>query len=59
MRFVLNFIFFGLLFYALFLFFPDVFKQLVHWAAVVVDYIQHLFHELTRSGGPTTPTTTP
>lgn len=38
-RFILNFIFFGVLFYAIYLFFPDAFKTLVVWAKHVYDFI--------------------
>lgn len=38
-RFILNFIFFGVLFYAISLFFPDAFQTLVSWAGKVYSFI--------------------
>lgn len=38
-RFILNFIFFGVLFYAISLFFPDAFQTLVSWAGKVYTFI--------------------
>lgn len=39
LRFFLNFIFFGVLFYAIHLFFPDAFQTLVSWAGSIYDFI--------------------
>lgn len=47
MRFILNFFFFGLLFYIIWLYFPDAFTTLVNWAAQVVDFVKETFHSLT------------
>ncbi len=38
-RFVGNFILFGLLFFIIWKFFPDAFNTLVHWASQTVDFI--------------------
>ncbi len=40
MRFIFNFVLFGLIFYALWFFFPDAFAKLVHWAQAVFDFIK-------------------
>ncbi len=56
-RFILNFIFFGVLFYAISLFFPDAFQTLVSWAGKVYTFIVDVVvaiidwvSELTRRG---------
>lgn len=49
MRFILNFIFFGLLFYLLWVYFPEAFKTLVQWASAVFNYLQHLFQNVINS----------
>lgn len=46
MRFILNFIFFGILFYVIYLFFPDAFHTLVSWANNAYEYLRDLFSEL-------------
>lgn len=62
MRFILNFIFFGLLFYLLWLYFPDAFQKLFSWAQTVVDYVvklvQSLFHS-TKEAVTTSPPPSP
>lgn len=40
MRFILNFIFFGVLFYAIYLIFPDTFHTLVGWANGIYEFIR-------------------
>ena len=58
LRFVLNFILFGLLFYAIWYFFPDVFNKMVSGAKEVFDYIKNLFQnisEKTQQPAPATP----
>lgn len=40
MRFILGFIFFGLLFYGIHLYFPEFFATLVSWAAKVFEIIR-------------------
>ena len=47
MRFIFNFFFFGLLFYLIYLFFPDAFHTLVDWAQAAFDYLRELFAYLT------------
>lgn len=42
MRFILNFIFFGLLFYLIYLFFPDAFNTLVSWANNTYDFLRDI-----------------
>ena len=41
-RFILNFIFFGVLFYAIAHFFPDAFERLVQWAEKVYTFFADL-----------------
>jgi hypothetical protein len=54
MRFIFQFIFFGLLFYAIYAFFPEAFLKLVTWAADLFDFIKDSFQHLFK-GGKTTP----
>lgn len=42
MRFILNFIFFGVLFYAIFLMFPDAFHTLVGWANSIYEFLRDI-----------------
>lgn len=42
MRFILNFIFFGILFYLIYLFFPDAFFTLVSWANKTYEFLKDL-----------------
>lgn len=42
-RFLVHFVVFGLLFYAIWFFFPETFKMFVSWAASLFDFIEHLF----------------
>ena len=44
MRLILGFIFFGLLFYAIWLFFPDAFAVLVSWAAKFFNFFEELWN---------------
>jgi hypothetical protein len=46
MRFIFNFIFFGLLFYAIYYFFPDAFANLVTWTGEAFNYIKSLIQQL-------------
>lgn len=39
MRFIIGFIFFGLLFYAIWFYFPETFQTLVSWVAKIFDFI--------------------
>jgi hypothetical protein len=43
MRFILNFFFFGILFYLIWMFFPEAFMTLVGWANQVVMFFKDLF----------------
>ena len=43
MRFIWNFFFFGILFYLIWVFFPDAFMTLVDWANHVVAFFKDLF----------------
>jgi len=45
MRFILNFIFFGILFYIIYLFFPDAFQTLVAWANKTYEFFRNLILE--------------
>lgn len=47
MRFILNFFFFGLLFYLIWMFFPDAFMTLVGWANHVVIFFRDLIMGIT------------
>lgn len=42
MRFIFSFIFFGLLFYLIWLYFPDTFQTLVSWAGKVYTFLHNL-----------------
>ena len=42
MRFILYFIFFGLLFYVIYLYFPETFQTLVSWAGKVYNFLYNL-----------------
>lgn len=46
MRFIFNFIFFGILFYLIFLYFPDVFHTLVSWAEHIYIFLKDLSTQL-------------
>lgn len=46
MRFIFNFIFFGLLFFIIWKFFPDAFNTLVGWVTNLYDYLDHLVRSL-------------
>lgn len=42
MRFILNFIFFGVLFYAIHVFSPDLFDTLVGWANAIYEFLREI-----------------
>lgn len=42
MRFIFNFILFGIIFYLLYVFFPDAFSTLVSWANKAFDFVKDL-----------------
>jgi hypothetical protein len=46
MRFIFNFIFFGILFYLIYLFLPDAFFTLVSWANKTYEFLRDLVMEL-------------
>lgn len=43
MRFILNFIFFGVLFYAIHAFSPDFFNTLVDWANAIYEFLREMY----------------
>jgi hypothetical protein len=59
MRFILSFIFFGLLFYAIWLYFPEAFQTLVSWVAKLFDliksFIETIIEKFSHSNTPQTP----
>ena len=63
LRFVFNFFFFGLLFYAIWHFAPEAFQSLVSWAEVLFKYIAHwvqvLFEQIRGSTGGAVPPVLP
>lgn len=46
MKFIFNFIFFGLLFFIIWHYFPDAFKTLVGWATATFEFLKNLGQEL-------------
>lgn len=58
MRLILSFIFFGLLFYGMSIYFPDAFQVLVSWAAKVFDTARNFFESITGKT-PSTPAPIP
>ena len=59
MRFILNFLFFGFLFYLIYLLFPEAFMTLVGWANKTYEFLRELFillsdkfHELMGKNNP-------
>lgn len=46
MRFIFNFIFFGILFYLIWLAFPDAFRTMVGWADQIVAYFREIIMDL-------------
>lgn len=46
MRFILNFIFYGILFYAIYLAFPEAFMKLVSWANTIYEFLRDIFVQL-------------
>jgi hypothetical protein len=55
MRFILNFIFFGILFYLIYQYFPEAFQTLVSWAGAVVNFIKDFALLIWSKIGATTP----
>lgn len=59
MRFIFNFLFFGILFYLIWMFFPDAFLKLVSWADSIVAFFKDLIMGLWnrfQHNEPTSPT---
>ena len=48
MRFILNFILFGILFYLIYLFFPEAFNTLVSWANKTYAFLQESFNQISH-----------
>jgi hypothetical protein len=46
LRFIINFILFGILFYLIYLFFPEAFATLVTWANKSYEFLKDLFISL-------------
>lgn len=56
MRFIIGFIFFGLLFYAIWFYFPEAFQTLVSWVAKIFDFIREVVETIsTWISGATSP----
>lgn len=51
MRFILNFFFFGILFYLIYLFFPEAFHTLVSWANNVYNFLHDLILRISEKTG--------
>ena len=49
MRFIFNFIFFGVLFYAIYLFMPEAFATLVSWASKIYEFLSELVSSVFKS----------
>jgi hypothetical protein len=45
-RFILNFFLFGILFYIIYLFFPDAFHTLVSWAQQSYEFLRDFFIQI-------------
>lgn len=48
LRFILNFFLFGILFYLIYLFFPDAFQTLVSWAHQVYEFFREVFAQISE-----------
>ncbi len=48
LRFILNFFLFGILFYLIYLFFPEAFQTLVSWAHQVYEFFRDVFAQLSE-----------
>lgn len=51
MKFIFNFIFFGILFYIIAVNFPEAFRTLVSWADAIVTFIRETFHVIVEKIG--------
>lgn len=61
LRFIANFILFGVLFYLIATYFPDQFQTLIHWAEAIVNFVKdtaHMIMEKLGSGTTAPPPTT-
>lgn len=60
LKFIANFIVFGVLFYLIYVYFPDQFHILTTWAESIVNFVKDLFHAVMDKVGthPTAPPTT-
>lgn len=57
MRFIISFIFFGLLFYVIWMYFPETFQTLVSWAGKVYTFLHNIVVALVdKINSMTTPT---
>lgn len=52
MRLVIGFIFFGILFYAIYLYFPDAFQTMVSWDAKIFDWVREVIEKITGKTNP-------
>lgn len=48
LKFILNFILFGVLFYAIYVAFPDAFHKMVGWADSIYELLRDLFTQLSN-----------
>lgn len=46
MKFIVNFIIFGLIFYGIYVFFPTAFETLVSWAEAVFNFVEGLYQKI-------------
>lgn len=51
LRFIANFILFGIIFYLISVYFPEPFKTLVSWADVIVNFVKESFQMLMEKFG--------
>ncbi|MCE5318759.1 MAG: hypothetical protein LLG04_15530 [Parachlamydia sp.] len=60
MRFIIGFIFFAILFYAIYVYFPDTFQTMVSWDKTIFDFLRELVNKLfhTVSAPPAAPPAT-
>lgn len=59
MRFILNFFFFGFIFYLIYLYFPEAFHTMTAWAQSVLDFLKEVFtsisDKITHTSTPSAP----
>lgn len=51
MRFILNFFFFGFIFYLIYLYFPEAFHTLATWAQAAFDFLRDAFNSISDRVG--------